>query len=272
MYGGNSANESVPLEDRKLFVGGLGWDTTEKQLNEYFSKYGEVESISVKTNPNTGRSRGFAFIVFNNSECIDKILDGTDHIINGRKVDAKKAIARTGKIFVGGIKAEMSDEDLRNFFSQFGKVIDVEVPFDKQRNLRKGFCFITFEQEQVVNELLKNPQQIINGFTVDLRKATPKPEPPMRGGMRGGRAGFFGGSRGGRYQGYSGYGPAYNYGGGGYGNYGNYDSVYSGYGNYGSNYGNGYDYNGYGGGYDQSYSDGQNTRGRNQQQSRHQPY
>ncbi|RXG71284.1 Glycine-rich RNA-binding protein RZ1C [Armadillidium vulgare] len=196
---------------RKLFVGGLGWDTTEK--------------------------------------CIDKILDGTDHIINGRKVDAKKAIARTGKIFVGGIKAEMSDEDLRNFFSQFGKVIDVEVPFDKQRNLRKGFCFITFEQEQVVNELLKNPQQIINGFTVDLRKATPKPEPPMRGGMRGGRAGFFGGSRGGRYQGYSGYGPAYNYGGGGYGNYGNYDSVYSGYGNYGSNYGNGYDYNGYGGGY-----------------------
>ncbi|MCL4122944.1 UNVERIFIED_CONTAM: hypothetical protein GTU68_004490 [Idotea baltica] len=221
-----------------------------EQLNEYFSKFGEVENISVKTNPNTGRSRGFAFIVFTNTDSIDSILDGTDHIINGRKVDAKKAIARTGKIFVGGLKAELSDDDIRNFFNQFGKVIDVEVPFDKQRNQRKGFCFITFEQEHVVNELLKNPQQIISGFTVDLRKATPKTDAPARGGMRGGRGGGFGRGRG---QGYgSSYGsqPYNSY--GNYGSYGSYDSTYSGYGggNYGNNYGNGYEYsNGYGGGY-----------------------
>lgn len=40
------------------------------------------------------------------------------------------------------------------------------MPFDKTKNQRKGFCFITFESEQVVNELLKTPKQTINGKEV----------------------------------------------------------------------------------------------------------
>lgn len=73
------------------------------------------------------------------------------------------------------------------------------MPFDKQKNQRKAFCFITFDSEQVVNELLKTPKQTISGKEVDVKKATPKPENMMmpmgmgRGGSRGGRM-----SRGGR--------------------------------------------------------------------------
>ena len=72
------------------------------------------------------------------------------------------------------------------------------MPFDKQKNQRKAFCFITFDSEQVVNELLKTPKQTISGKEVDVKKATPKPDnAPMmmsRGGgggrnMRGGRGG-----------------------------------------------------------------------------------
>lgn len=44
-----------------------------EELREHFSKYGDIESINVKTDPNTGRSRGFAFIVFSNTEAIDKV-------------------------------------------------------------------------------------------------------------------------------------------------------------------------------------------------------
>lgn len=40
------------------------------------------------------------------------------------------------------------------------------MPFDKTKNQRKGFCFITFESEQVVNELLKTSKQTINGKEV----------------------------------------------------------------------------------------------------------
>lgn len=41
------------------------------------------------------------------------------------------------------------------------QIVEVEMPFDKQKNQRKGFCFITFDSEQVVNELLKTPKQTI---------------------------------------------------------------------------------------------------------------
>lgn len=83
------------------------------------------------------------------------------------------------------------------------KIVEVEMPFDKQKSQRKGFCFITFDAEQVVTDLLKTPKQKIAGKEVDVKRATPKPENQMmgprggmRGGMRGGRGGF---GRGGDY-------------------------------------------------------------------------
>lgn len=73
------------------------------------------------------------------------------------------------------------------------QIVEVEMPFDKQKNQRKGFCFITFDSEQVVNELLKTPKQTISGKEVDVKKATPKPDNAPVGlgprGMQRGRGG-----------------------------------------------------------------------------------
>jgi squid-like protein len=55
-------------EDRKLFIGGLSWETREPQLKEYFEKFGTVESVNLKMNPMTGKSRCFAFVVFKSAE------------------------------------------------------------------------------------------------------------------------------------------------------------------------------------------------------------
>lgn len=44
-----------------------------EELKEYFTTYGAIESINVKTDPTTGRSRGFAFLVFDSAETIDKV-------------------------------------------------------------------------------------------------------------------------------------------------------------------------------------------------------
>lgn len=75
----------------------------------------------------------------------------------------------------------------------------MEMPFDKQKNQRKAFCFITFDSEAVVNDLLKTPKQTISGKEVDVKKATPKPEnAPMMMGGRGGGRNMRGGRGGGR--------------------------------------------------------------------------
>lgn len=93
-----------------------------EELREHFGQYGEIESINVKTDPQTGRSRGFAFIVYAIAESIDKVASAGDHIINNKKVDPKKAKARHGKIFVGGLAPEISDDEIKIFFGQFGNV------------------------------------------------------------------------------------------------------------------------------------------------------
>lgn len=93
-----------------------------EELREHFGQYGEIESINVKTDPQTGRSRGFAFIVYASAEAIEKVTSVPEHVINNKKVDPKKAKARHGKIFVGGLTTEISDEEIKTFFGQFGNV------------------------------------------------------------------------------------------------------------------------------------------------------
>jgi len=161
-------------EDRKLFVGGLSWETKELQLKEYFEKIGEIESVNLKLDPITGRSRCFAFLVFKETNSVDKVLEVGEHAINSKKVDVKRAKAKPGKIFVGGLTSELQDEDIKEYFAQFGTVTECEMPFDKTKNQRKNFCFITFEREETMKELLKSPKQKIGEIEVDVKRATPK--------------------------------------------------------------------------------------------------
>jgi RNA recognition motif-containing protein len=69
----------------------------------------------------------------------------------------------------GVILRRLSYRSLGSFLSwaiSSFQIVEVEMPFDKTKNQRKGFCFITFESEQVVQELLKSPKQSINGKEV----------------------------------------------------------------------------------------------------------
>jgi len=264
---------------RKLFAGGLSQDTSENDLAEYFSKYGEVESVDLKKDNVTQKSRGFGFVTFKDAQALEMACAEKFHTIKGKKIEPRKAKMQTSKIFVGGLKEELTDEDIKNHFSQFGTIAEAEIPFDKVQNRRKGFCFLVFEGADTAKNIITKGKQNINGVMVDVKKAIPSEggnERGGRGGMRGGgrgRGGFRGG-RGGGDQGYGnqGYGNGYDaYGaGGGYDAYGGgyaaqpaagYD--YSGYGNgydasYGGGYGAGYDYSG---GYDQTQAYAQNGYG-----------
>lgn len=76
----------------KLFVGSLPWATTSQALQDLFSQYGTVTSANVLTDRDTGRSRGFGFVEFENDEDAKKAiqaLEGSDY--QGRTLKVSEA-------------------------------------------------------------------------------------------------------------------------------------------------------------------------------------
>ena len=107
------------------------------------------------TDQHTGRSRGFCFIVFKEVASLENAVGAGDHVVKGKKVAVKKAQAKQGKVHISKLKPELSDEEIREFFEQYGAIAGVEQPYDKVKQERKNFCFITFEKEDTAKRLLK---------------------------------------------------------------------------------------------------------------------
>jgi len=180
-------------EDRKLFLGGLSWDTEERDILDYFSQFGEVSSVSIKYDTVTGKPRGFGFVTFQSVAPIEAVLHGGPHVIRNRAVDPKRPRAKPmfKKIFVGGIDADMAEDDIKNYFCRFGNVTGVELPFDRQRGRRREFCFIIFDSEGAAEAAINEPKQMIGGKECDIRIAQPQRFPRTDGGQstRGGAGG-----------------------------------------------------------------------------------
>ncbi|UKK02925.2 hypothetical protein MACK_003023 [Theileria orientalis] len=78
---------------KKIFVGGLSKALNEEMLDEYFSKFGEVEKVTIMRQLD-GTSRGFGFIVFTTEEAASGALRNPTHFVYGNKVDVRAAETR----------------------------------------------------------------------------------------------------------------------------------------------------------------------------------
>nr|MDQ3032985.1 RNA-binding protein [Myxococcota bacterium] len=88
---------------KKLFVGGLSWGTTDDGLRQAFERFGEVAEAKVITDRETGRSRGFGFVTFNDGTAADqavKEMDGA--MLDSRTINVNEARERTPRGPGGG--------------------------------------------------------------------------------------------------------------------------------------------------------------------------
>lgn len=121
--------------------------------------------------------------------------------MDGKKIDPKHATpknrpkqpSKTKKIFVGGVSQDTSADEVKAYFNQFGKVEETVMLMDQQTKRHRGFGFVTFENEDVVDRVceihfhtIKNkkvvdfitiPNNIIKSYLilqVECKKAQPK--------------------------------------------------------------------------------------------------
>ena len=81
---------------KKLFVGGLSWNTDDQGLRAAFEAHGEVTDAKVITDRDTGRSRGFGFVTFSESADGENAIEQMNGVeLDGRRLNVNEAQERS---------------------------------------------------------------------------------------------------------------------------------------------------------------------------------
>ena len=202
--------------DRKLFVGGLDYETSDAVLKEYFEQYGELTDWVVMKFPDTKRSRGFGFITFKEPEMLEDCLSQQPHSLDGKTVELKRATPRDEdrrggrgggggrggrggrgdeeefdpeskqmrKLFIGGLNYSTTEEEIRDYFQQFGELVDCVLMKFNDSGRSRGFGFVTYATAAMLDNCQESRPHVLGDKTLETKRATPrsdsaKPESQM---------------------------------------------------------------------------------------------
>lgn len=170
----------IQNSDLMIFVGGLESTTTNRDLLEHFGSFGVVRFCEVqcwKNNPT--KYRGFAIMDIGDPTTYENILL-TSQRLNGRPIEVKKLIVDKSeleehtqslndrKVFVSNLPKKLTDVQLHQFFSQYGKVELAYIIKHHKDGKSKGFGFVLYHNKEDKEAVTQLADKI--GFNIDGRK------------------------------------------------------------------------------------------------------
>ncbi|KAG5684258.1 hypothetical protein PVAND_013494 [Polypedilum vanderplanki] len=157
-----------------LIVLNLSPNTTENELRQYFEEdFGPLLMVELKRDRKTGSSRRFAFIRFKNYKDQMRALGQIKHKIDGHHARLAlpdfrdpSELYQENKCFIGRVNENIKPSDLKDFFSQFGDIVEVSYP-----KKFKGYAFITFADAEVARRVC-GQDFIVKGYSLCVSKST----------------------------------------------------------------------------------------------------
>jgi heterogeneous nuclear ribonucleoprotein A1/A3 len=204
------AAEADPAS-RKLFVHGLGWGAGVDDLRSAFSRFGDLEDCRVISDKQSGRSKGYGFVLFRSRRAALRALRRPQLQIGGRlafchlaasgpappasqsqnpssnaNTNANSNSGTTSnasgssssqpdnmprKIFVGNVHADVDVDRLYEYFSQFGEIEEGPLGFDKNTGKPKGFALFVYKSVESARRALEEPVRNFDGKMLNVQKA-----------------------------------------------------------------------------------------------------
>jgi RNA recognition motif-containing protein len=166
----------------RLFIGGISYDTTEYDLQEYFSSFGPITSCTIVYNRCTGISKGYGFLRVNGKSIAAEILASDKHLIKDRLVDVSEALDKEKsapshhlltkgfrRLFVGGLSHKISTNHLLDYFSTFGRVLNAFKISDPITKIDKNFGYVEFETVEAAQFALNTKPHLLYGHKLNVQ-------------------------------------------------------------------------------------------------------
>lgn len=186
---GVELNDVKPLgpvvnpSELRIFVKNLHPQTSEARIKAYFSRWGEVSDVCIREPEHKyGEGANMAFVTFTFFHK-DSPIKTPIHVIDSRSVTVHivgtkpnvrhPTVTKSSSIMVTGAIHRASEQDIKQTFSKFGKIVKIfRKPDPKIRQQFLRYCFIEFANSSIVDKIIDHGQSIkVSEQVVDVRRA-----------------------------------------------------------------------------------------------------
>lgn len=177
-----------------IFINGIPYETTEDELRELFSPYGDIELIKLPKYQDSGRNIGYGHIYYSSPESASKALELDNYTMGKRYINVSLAnknseqLNKSEKInpndvpidcitaFIRNLPYETTEKEVGDKFRSCGKIKDIRFVYNSKNKKFKGFCYIDFKEHRSLIKALELNGKDFQGrrLQVDYEQKKPK--------------------------------------------------------------------------------------------------
>uniref|UniRef100_A0A8C4PH31 ELAV-like protein n=1 Tax=Equus asinus TaxID=9793 RepID=A0A8C4PH31_EQUAS len=143
-----------------LIVNYLPQNMTQDELRSLFSSIGEVESAKLIRDKVAGHSLGYGFVNYVTAKDAERAVN----TLNGLRLQSKtikvsyarpsSEVIKDANLYISGLPRTMTQKDVEDMFSRFGRIINSRVLVDQTTGLSRGVAFIRFDKRSEAEEAI----------------------------------------------------------------------------------------------------------------------